>query len=68
MQRLKRVCAIDTETRSDCGGTLQVVAGSAEPPPIGRILGHVQQCEELNDALARASPGRRGQTFNQKGG
>jgi len=50
------------------GGTQRIIACSDEPLLIGKILGHVQQREELNDFLARASPGRKGQAFNQKGG
>ena len=55
---------IDIETGANCGGTLRVIAYIEEPALIARILGHVQQREELNDPLARAPPGQQEQTFN----
>lgn len=64
MQRLKRVFAIDIETCPHCGGTLRVIACIEEPLLIAKILGHVQQREELNGSLARAPPGHQEQTFN----
>ena len=47
VQRLKRVFAIDIETCPHCGSTLRVIACIEEPALIARILGHVQQREEL---------------------
>ncbi len=64
MQRLKRVFAIDIETCPDCGGTLRVIACIEDPLLIAKILGHVQQREALNGALARAPPGQQEQTLN----
>jgi hypothetical protein len=66
MQRLKRVFAIDIETCPDCGGTLRVIACIEDPLLIAKILGHVQQREALNGALARAPPppGHQEQTLN----
>jgi hypothetical protein len=64
MQRFKRAYAIDIEICPDCGGTLRVIACIEEPALIARILGHVQQREELNGSLARAPPGIQEQTFN----
>ncbi len=64
MQRLKRVFAIDIEACPHCGGTLRVIACIEEPLLIAKILGHVQQREELNGSLARAPPGHQEQTFN----
>jgi hypothetical protein len=39
-------------------------ACAEEPLLIAKILGHDQQLEELNGALARAPPGHQEQTFN----
>ena len=64
VQRLKRVFAIDIETCPHCGGTLRVIACIEEPALIARILGHVQQREELNGPLTRAPPGQQEVTFN----
>jgi len=55
VQRLERVFAIDIETCPDCGGKLRVIACIEEPLLIMKILGHVQQREELVDPLARGS-------------
>jgi hypothetical protein len=41
-----------------------VLACAEEPLLIVKILGHVEQREELNGALARAPPGHQEQTFN----
>jgi hypothetical protein len=40
------------------------LAGAEEPALIARILGHVQQREELNGPLTRAPPGQQEVTFN----
>ena len=64
VQRLKRVFAIDIETCPHCGGTLRVIACIEEPALIARILGHVQQREELNGPLTRAPPGQQEVRFN----
>ena len=64
VQRLNRVFAIDIETCPHCGGTLRVIACIEEPALIARILGHVQQREELNGPLTRAPPGQQEVTFN----
>ena len=64
VQRLKRVFAIAIETCPHCGGTLRVIACIEEPALIARILGHVQQREELNGPLTRAPPGQQEVTFN----
>jgi hypothetical protein len=78
MQRLKRVFAmpqgtlswcfasihlVDIETCPDRGGMLRVIACIEEPALIARILGHVQQCLESDNKLARAPPGHQEQTF-----
>ena len=55
---------IDIETCPHCGGTLRVIACIEEPALIARILGHVQQREELNGPLTRAPPGQQEVTFN----
>ena len=52
------------ETCPHCGGTLRVIACIEEPALIARILGHVQQREELNGPLTRAPPGQQEVTFN----
>ena len=54
----------DIETCPHCGGTLRVIACIEEPALIARILGHVQQREELNGPLTRAPPGQQEVTFN----
>jgi hypothetical protein len=41
-----------------------VPACAEEPALIARILGHVQQREELNGPLTRAPPGQQEVTFN----
>jgi hypothetical protein len=64
MQRLKRVFAIDIESCPECGGKLRVIACIEEPALIARILGHVQQREELNGPLTRAPPEQQEVTFN----
>ena len=64
IQRFKRAYAIDIEICPDCGGAPRVIACIEEPTSIVRILGHVQQREELNGSLARAPPGHQEQTFN----
>jgi hypothetical protein len=42
---------------------LRVIACIEEPALIARILGHVQQCLESDNKLARAPPGHQEQTF-----
>jgi hypothetical protein len=63
-QRFKRAYPIDIEICPDCGGTLRVIACIEEPALIARIVGHVEQREEVNGSLARALPGTQEQTGN----
>lgn len=64
VQRLERVFAIDIETCPDCGGKLRVIACIEEPLLIAKILGHVQQREELVDPLARGPHSHPAPTIN----
>jgi hypothetical protein len=61
---LTRARSLAGVTISACGGTLRVIFCIEEQALIARILGHVQQREELNGSLARAPPGRQEHTFN----
>ena len=56
MQRLKRVFAIDIETRPKCGGTLRVIACIENPDVIATILEHVGARKAAATAKPRAPP------------
>ena len=51
-QRLKRVFAIEIEACRRCGGKLKVIASIEDPELIGRILEHLEQRAEDEEALA----------------
>jgi hypothetical protein len=59
-QRLKRVFAIEIERCVSCGGRLEVIASIEEPALIERILEHLQQRAQADQAPlplgARAPP------------
>ena len=56
MRRLKRVFAIDIETRPKCGGKLRVIARIENPDVIAAILEHVRAREAATTTHARAPP------------
>ena len=56
MRRLKRVFAIDIETRPKCGGKLRVIARIENPDVIATILEHVRAREAATTTHARAPP------------
>ncbi len=41
-QRLKRVCNIDIETCSECGGAVKIIACIEDPVVIAKILTHLE--------------------------
>lgn len=59
-QRLKRVFHIDIETCLQCGGPVKVIASIEDPAVIQKILDHLKQKGETQDAVrlpdARAPP------------
>ena len=56
MRRLKRVFAIDIETRPKCGGKLRVIARIENPDVIATIIEHVRAREAATTTHARAPP------------
>ena len=56
MQRLKRAFTIDIETCPECGGKLRVIACIEDPPPIRKILTHVQRRAALTASAPRGPP------------
>ena len=56
MRRLKRVFAIDIETRPECGGEPRVIARIENTDVIATILKHVRGREAATTTDARAPP------------
>ena len=50
-QRLKRVFNIDIETCRECGGAVKVIACIEDPVVIQRILNHLKEKGECQDAF-----------------
>jgi hypothetical protein len=50
-QRLKRVFNIDIETCRECGGAMQVIACIDDPVVIQKILNHLKDKGEYQDAF-----------------
>lgn len=50
-QRLKRVFNIDIETCRECGGAMKVIACIEDPVVIQRILNHLKEKGEHQDAV-----------------
>lgn len=50
-QRLKRVFNIDIETCRECGGTVKVIACIEDPMVIQKILDHLKEKSECQDAV-----------------
>ena len=50
-QRLKRVFGIDIETCPACGGAVKVIACIEDPGVIQKILNHLKEKSEYQDAL-----------------
>lgn len=50
-QRLKRVFNIDIETRRECGGAMKVIACIEDPVVIQKILNHLKEKGEYQDAF-----------------
>ena len=58
IQRLKRVFAIDIETRPKCGGKLRVIACIEDPDVIATTLEHIRARDEAEPSQPRAPPRR----------
>jgi hypothetical protein len=50
-QRLKRVFNIDIETCRECGGAMKVIACIEDPVVIQKILNHLKEKDEYQDAI-----------------